>query len=83
MVLGKIWRAFMAQINKLAKRPSFKGLNQFQADNKLLLMAYNQTEMRKMGQVTANLERMNIEKTGDALIAKGIENKTVRFDRMG
>jgi ADP-ribosylglycohydrolase len=31
----------------------------------------------------ANLERMNIEKMGEALIAKGIENKTVRFDQMG
>ena len=31
----------------------------------------------------ANLKRMNIEKTGETLIAKGIENKTVHFDRMG
>ncbi len=31
----------------------------------------------------ANLKRMNLEKTGEALIAKGIGNKTVRFDQMG
>ena len=31
----------------------------------------------------ANLKRMDIIKTGEALIAKGIENKTLRFDRMG
>ena len=30
----------------------------------------------------ANLKRINIEKTGQDLIAKGIKNGTVRFDRM-
>lgn len=30
----------------------------------------------------ANLKRMNIKKTGRALIAQGVENQTVRFDRM-
>ncbi|TWU33190.1 ADP-ribosylglycohydrolase family protein [Novipirellula artificiosorum] len=31
----------------------------------------------------ANLKRMNLLKTGNELIEKGIANKTVRFDRMG
>ena len=30
----------------------------------------------------ANLKRINLEKTGEALIAKGISSKTVRFDVM-
>ncbi len=51
----------LASFRKIARRPTFKAMNQFQAENKLLFMAYNQTEMRKLGRVTANLERKDVK----------------------
>ncbi len=36
--------------------PTMKGLVKFQSENKLLLMSYNQTEMRKLGRIVANHE---------------------------
>ena len=49
--------------------------------------AMNQMEQFKKQWVTtvqqATLRRMPLEHMGDALIAKGIENKTVRLNRMG
>ena len=47
----------LASFRSLGPAPKAKALHQFQARNKLLFMAYNQTELRKLGRVIANLER--------------------------
>lgn len=47
----------LARFRLIAVRPSMKALVQFQADNKLLLMTYNQSKMREMGKLVANHER--------------------------
>ena len=49
-----------AGFHELRTRPSMRGIVQFQADNKLLLMAYNQTEMRKLGAIVANHEKRGL-----------------------
>ncbi len=46
-----------ARFRGLAARPSRAGLVRFQTIHKLLLMAYNQKEMREMGRLVANPER--------------------------
>jgi uncharacterized protein YbgA (DUF1722 family)/uncharacterized protein YbbK (DUF523 family) len=41
---------------------AMKRLVQFQAENKLLLMAYHQAELRAMGRIVANADRRSFEK---------------------
>ncbi len=43
-----------ARFRSLQQRPTMAGLVQFQAENKLLFMAYNQTRMRELGRVVAH-----------------------------
>lgn len=51
-------RAFtLASFRRVRSSGSIKHLVQFQAENKLLLMAYSQKEMRIMGRLVANLEK--------------------------
>lgn len=51
-------RAFaLAAFREVRASRSMKRLVQFQAENKLLLMAYSQKEMRIMGRAVANLEK--------------------------
>ncbi len=51
----------MPQIRKLKKTTKIKDLVEFQSKNKLLLMAYNQNLMRKMGKIVSNREKGDIE----------------------
>jgi uncharacterized protein YbgA (DUF1722 family)/uncharacterized protein YbbK (DUF523 family) len=44
----------LARFRRLQQAPSMSALVRFQAENKLLLMAYNQTKMRELGRVVAN-----------------------------
>ncbi len=44
-----------ARLRQIAARPGARGLMEFQASNKLLLMAYNQTALRQMGRLVAGL----------------------------
>jgi uncharacterized protein YbgA (DUF1722 family)/uncharacterized protein YbbK (DUF523 family) len=46
-----------ARLRRLKKKPSMRALVQFQAEHKLLLMAYNQKEMRLLGRIVANHEK--------------------------
>lgn len=52
----------LADFRKLKKTPSIKKLTNFHANNKYLFMAYNQTRMRNMGRIAANLEKHPLEK---------------------
>ena len=47
----------LARFRALKKKPTARGLVQFQAENKLFFMAYNQKEMRLMGRLVANHEK--------------------------
>ncbi|UCG41850.1 MAG: DUF1722 domain-containing protein [candidate division WOR-3 bacterium] len=49
-----------ARFRRLEERSSMAGLVQFQAENKLLFMAYNQTRMRELGRIVANQERLSV-----------------------
>lgn len=44
----------IASFYKIASKPSMKALIEFQSDNKLLLMTYNQAKMRELGKTVAN-----------------------------
>lgn len=57
------WRA-------LAARPTMAGLVGFQAENKLLLMGYNQTRMRELGRIVANPEKLPVAEVFAAYSAK-------------
>ena len=46
-----------AKFRELQAAPSMKALVQFHAENKLLLLAYNQKELRAMGKIVANHEK--------------------------
>ncbi len=48
----------MARCRQLRQHGSMKDLVQFQAENKYLLMAYNQQYQRILGRITANPERL-------------------------
>ncbi|MBI5266832.1 MAG: DUF523 and DUF1722 domain-containing protein [candidate division Zixibacteria bacterium] len=48
----------LARFRHLAARPSAVALVRFQAENKLLLMAYHQTRMRQMGHLVANHDHL-------------------------
>jgi len=43
-----------ARFRELRQSPSMSALVRFHAENKLLLMAYNQTKMRELGRIVAN-----------------------------
>lgn len=45
------------RFRKLSNSPSYHQLVQFQAQNKLLFLAYNQKEMRIMGRIAANAQK--------------------------
>ncbi len=51
-----------ASFRDMAKKREMKALVQFQADNKLLLMTYNQLKMRELGRIVANHEKLKIDK---------------------
>jgi len=55
----------IARFRSVHKHGTMKALIEFQASNKLLFMAYNQTVMRKMGRIVANHERFNVEDVYD------------------
>ncbi|MFO7674815.1 MAG: DUF523 and DUF1722 domain-containing protein [bacterium] len=57
-----------ARWRELAARPTMAGLVKFQAANKLLLMAYNQTKMRELGRIVANLDKRPV---GEVFAAYG------------
>jgi uncharacterized protein YbgA (DUF1722 family)/uncharacterized protein YbbK (DUF523 family) len=50
-----------AKFRKLKETPEMKSLVQFQAENKLLLMAYSQKELRELGKIVANHEKRRME----------------------
>jgi len=50
-----------ARFRAVAKKPTMAGLVGFQAENKLLFMAYNQARMRELGRVVANPEKLRVE----------------------
>ena len=47
----------LADFRQLKRKPSMKELVRFQGENKYLLMAYNQKELRVLGRIVANHER--------------------------
>jgi uncharacterized protein YbgA (DUF1722 family)/uncharacterized protein YbbK (DUF523 family) len=49
----------VASFQALKAKGRMKDLVQFQAENKYLLMAYNQKEMRALGRIVANLEKLS------------------------
>lgn len=55
----------LANYRHLKKKVKMRDLVKFQSDNKLLLMAYNQTEMRKMGRLVANFKNKDIKTIAD------------------
>ena len=50
----------LARFRSIRESARMKDLVSFQASNKLLLMAYNQTELRKLGRIVANPEKRPI-----------------------
>jgi uncharacterized protein YbgA (DUF1722 family)/uncharacterized protein YbbK (DUF523 family) len=50
-----------ANFRKVQASPAMKDLVQFQAENKLLLMAYSQTEMKELGRIVANHEKKKVD----------------------
>jgi uncharacterized protein YbgA (DUF1722 family)/uncharacterized protein YbbK (DUF523 family) len=57
--LARVWA--MAEFRRLAQEPSMGGLVAFHARHKLLLMAYNQDELHRLGRVVANAEKRPVE----------------------
>lgn len=51
----------MARVRQLAVQPNINALMEFQAANKLLLMAYHQEHLRAMGRLLANHGRLPVE----------------------
>lgn len=51
-----------AKFRNIKKTQKMKALTEFHAENKFLLMAYNQIEMRILGKIAANLEKYDIKK---------------------
>jgi uncharacterized protein YbgA (DUF1722 family)/uncharacterized protein YbbK (DUF523 family) len=47
----------LARFRKLKNKPTARGLVQFHSENKLLLMAYSQKELRQLGRIVANHEK--------------------------
>ncbi len=48
------------RFKELKQNPDIKALMKFQAEHKFLFLAYNQSQMRKLGKIAANLEKNNI-----------------------
>ena len=67
----------MTRFRKVKSSNSMKELVQFQTENKLLLMAYNQEKMRVLGRIVANPEK----RAFDELIADYEENLLGAFAR--
>jgi uncharacterized protein YbgA (DUF1722 family)/uncharacterized protein YbbK (DUF523 family) len=69
-----------ARFRALRLQPTPAELVKFQAENKLLLMAYHQTKMREMGKIVANHDGMPIEKQLDAyfVLLQGALSKLAR-----
>jgi len=55
----------VARFRELKMNRSIKGLVDFQSDNKLLFMSYNQNEMRTMGRIAGNLEKKDLNEVFD------------------
>jgi len=55
----------VARFRELNMNRSIKGLVDFQSDNKLLFMSYNQNEMRTMGRIAGNLEKKDLDEVFD------------------
>ncbi|MGM0502856.1 MAG: YbgA family protein [Bacillota bacterium] len=51
----------LADFRKLKENPSMGQLVNFQSRNKLLFLSYNEVEMRKLGQITANHEGQDLD----------------------
>ena len=66
----------LATFRKVRKSRSMAQLVMFQATNKLLFMAYNQKEMRLLGKVVANHERLKF----DEVVARYEEHLHRMFD---
>ncbi|MEJ2251737.1 MAG: DUF523 and DUF1722 domain-containing protein [Candidatus Lokiarchaeota archaeon] len=49
----------IARFRKIKESQKIRKLVKFQTENKFLLMAYNQEEMRKLGQLVANQEKLS------------------------
>lgn len=64
--LTKLFLAASFREMRLSGPPEMKKIVRFQADNKLLLMAYNQTRMRELGRIVANHAGLSPEKVYDA-----------------
>ncbi len=50
-----------ARFREVKKRKTAKSLVDFQSDNKLIFMSYNQTEMRVLGRIVGNKDKAPIE----------------------
>jgi uncharacterized protein YbgA (DUF1722 family) len=55
----------LARFRKLKSRPTARDLVQFHSENKLLLMAYNQKELRQLGRIVANHEKRRMDDVFD------------------
>ena len=53
----------LARFDEIRNNPTVSGLIRFHQDNKLLLLAYNQSNMRKMGKLIAGQKEYGLEKT--------------------
>ncbi len=51
----------LARFSRLLAAPTMHGLVQFHAENKLLLMAYSQKELRMLGRIVANPEKQPLD----------------------
>lgn len=51
----------LARFREIIRKPSMKKLVEFHSNNKLLLMANHQTEMRMLGKIVANHEKKPLE----------------------
>ncbi|MBN2027078.1 MAG: DUF523 and DUF1722 domain-containing protein [Actinobacteria bacterium] len=51
----------MARFRAAARSGAMRDLVDFQASNKLLLMAYNQSELKLLGRIVANSERLKVK----------------------
>lgn len=51
----------LARFRSIRESARMKDIVSFQASNKLLLMAYNQTELRKLGRIVANPEKRPVD----------------------
>jgi uncharacterized protein YbgA (DUF1722 family)/uncharacterized protein YbbK (DUF523 family) len=68
----------LARLRGVKKTGAMRELVRFQAENKLLLMAYNQKEMRELGRIVANADRSPF----DALVANYERHFQAAFARV-